>query len=56
MKRVLLASLCLAPLMMAAMGCGDTKTIKRETTVETPGGSTTTTTTQEVKKTGDHKP
>jgi hypothetical protein len=37
------------------VGCAEKSEVKKETTVETPGGSSTKTETTTVEKTGDHK-
>ena len=42
--------------LVGLTGCGQKATIKKETTVTSPGGTTKTTTTQEIEKTGDNPP
>lgn len=55
MKR--LRSLCVAvALVPSFVGCGDKAEVKKQTTVETPGGTTTTTEKTTVEKTGDNPP
>lgn len=54
MKNLLLSMFVLS--LFAVVGCGETTSTTKETTVSTPGGTTTITTEQEVEKTGDNPP
>lgn len=55
MKRSLGLVACLT-LSAFLVGCGETTEVKKQTTVETPGGSTTTTEKTTVEKTGENPP
>lgn len=46
----------LSMLACVALGCAEETEVKRQTTVETPGGSTTTTESTKVEKTGENPP
>lgn len=54
--RKLFGVLALSMLACAAIGCGETTEVKKQVTVETPGGSTTTTEKTTVEKTGEDPP
>ena len=56
MKHAIAAMLLTGAISTGLVGCTDTATAKKETTITTPGGSTTITTEQKVKTTGDHPP
>jgi hypothetical protein len=55
MKR-LFGVLALSMLACVAFGCAEETEVKKETTVETPGGTTTTTESTKVEKTGEDPP
>lgn len=54
MKKILLSSFVLS--LLAVIGCGETTSTTKETTVSTPGGTTTVTVEKEVEKSGDNPP
>ena len=41
---------------LGMIGCSDSSTTKKETTISTPGGKTTITIEEKVKTSGDHPP
>ena len=55
MNRLFFTTLILGSLSLGLMGCNEENksSIKRETTIETPGGTTTITTEKEVKQSPD---
>jgi hypothetical protein len=56
MSNVLKNALSFTVLLFGVVGCSDTSTTTRETTVKTPGGTTTTTETRQVEQTGENPP
>lgn len=56
MKRMIAALVVAGVASAGLVGCNETASAKKETTITTPGGSTTITTEQKIKTTGDNPP
>lgn len=54
MRRYIALAACLS--LLTLVGCGETTEVKKQVTVETPGGTTTTTEKTTVEKTGEDPP
>jgi len=56
MKHTIAAILMTSVVSVGLVGCSDSATAKKETTITTPGGSTTITTEHKIKTTGENPP
>ena len=56
MKRVIAAAIIFGVSSIGLFGCAEKESVKKETSVSTPGGKTTITTKTDVEKTGKNPP